>query len=107
MLLDGPDPHHPPQGCRFHPRCLVGPRTNASRSVCLILDPQLGAAERPHRAACHFADDLAAAGGLMGTGPTLDAAEIAEEPDGPSNGGHASLAAVAATDEETAMKEQR
>ncbi|MEU6654000.1 ABC transporter ATP-binding protein [Streptomyces sp. NPDC046900] len=105
--LDAPDPHHPPQGCPFHPRCPVGPRVNASRSVCLTLDPQLGAARRPHRAACHFADDPAAAGGLRATGPTLDAAGIAEKRDGPSNGGHASLAAVAATDEETATKEQR
>jgi peptide/nickel transport system ATP-binding protein len=105
--LDAPDPHHPPQGCRFHPRCPVGPRANASRSVCLTLDPQLGAAGRPHRAACHFADDLAAAGGFMARGATLDAPRIAEEPAGPSNGGHASLAAVAATDEETATKEQR
>ncbi|GAA5030645.1 ABC transporter ATP-binding protein [Streptomyces siamensis] len=82
--LDAPDPHHPPHGCRFHPRCPVGPRVNASRSVCLTLDPQLGAAARPHRAACHFA----------------------EEHDSPSNGGHASPA-VATTDAKTATKEQR
>ncbi|MGD1216891.1 ABC transporter ATP-binding protein [Streptomyces krungchingensis] len=83
--LDAPDPHHPPQGCRFHPRCAVGPRVDASRSVCLTLDPQLGAAGRPHRAACHFA----------------------EEPDRPSNGGRALPAAVATTEELTATKEQR
>ncbi|MEU1202610.1 ABC transporter ATP-binding protein [Streptomyces sp. NPDC005813] len=83
--LDAPDPHHPPQGCRYHPRCPVGPRTNTSRSVCLTLDPQLGAAGRPHRAACHFA----------------------EEPDGPSNGEHASPAAVATTDDKSATKERR
>ncbi|MFE0516270.1 ABC transporter ATP-binding protein [Streptomyces sp. NPDC058964] len=104
--LDAPDPHRPPQGCRFHPRCPVGPRANASRSVCLTLDPQLDAAGRPHRAACHFAGDLAAAVGVMATGPTPHAAGIAEEHHGPSNGGHASLAAMAATDEETATKEQ-
>ncbi|MGW9031227.1 ABC transporter ATP-binding protein [Streptomyces sp. NPDC055722] len=105
--LDAPDPHHLPQGCRFHPRCPVGPGVNASRSVCLTLDPQLDAAGRPHRAACHFADNLAAAGGLMAAGPTRAAPGIAEERGGPSNGGHASLAAVAATDEESATKEQR
>ncbi|MER5598829.1 ABC transporter ATP-binding protein [Streptomyces sp. NPDC002265] len=105
--LDAPDPHRPPQGCRFHPRCPVGPRVNASRPVCLTLDPQLDAARRPHRVACHFADDLAAAGNLMAGGPTRDAAKIGEERDGLSRGGHASLAAAAATDEETATKEQR
>ncbi|MGI5519317.1 ABC transporter ATP-binding protein [Streptomyces sp. CA-106131] len=105
--LEAPDPHHLPQGCRFHPRCPVGPRANASRSVCLTLDPQLGTAGRPHRAACHFADDPAAAGGPMASGAALNTPGIAEEPERPSDGGHASLAPVAVTDEQTATKEQR
>jgi oligopeptide/dipeptide ABC transporter ATP-binding protein len=50
---DVPDPRRLPAGCRFHPRCPVGPRTDASRGVCTSVDPQLtggpGAA-----AACHF-----------------------------------------------------
>lgn len=103
--LDAPDPHHPPAGCRFHPRCPLGPRADASRAVCLTLDPQPGAAERPHGAACHFADDPAAADGLVPLGPAPGAPGSAEETDGPSGGGRAALAAVAATDEETAKKE--
>ena len=50
------DPHHPPAGCRFHPRCPVGPVTSADRQVCLTSDPHDGAAARLHRAACHFVD---------------------------------------------------
>ncbi|MEV0094453.1 ABC transporter ATP-binding protein [Streptomyces sp. NPDC050738] len=54
------DPHHPPSGCRYHPRCPVGPLVHADRTVCRTRDPAEGAASRPHLAACHFAatDDL-------------------------------------------------
>jgi len=52
---DPPDPHEPPSGCHFHPRCPVGPAVRADRKICLEVDPRLGAAERPHQAACHFA----------------------------------------------------
>lgn len=103
--LDAPDPHHPPAGCRFHPRCPVGPRADASRSVCLTLDPQSGAAERPHRAACHFADEPAATCGPVANGSAPVGPQRAEQPDGPSGGGRSPLAAVAATDDETATKE--
>jgi peptide/nickel transport system ATP-binding protein len=51
------DPHHPPAGCRFHPRCPVGPRHRDGRDVCLQSDPAAGAQSRPHRAACFFAGD--------------------------------------------------
>jgi peptide/nickel transport system ATP-binding protein len=60
---DGPadaepaDPHHPPPGCRFHTRCPVGPLVRPDRTVCLDRDPWATAADRPHRAACHFVED--------------------------------------------------
>ena len=52
---DPPDPHDPPSGCHFHPRCPVGPTADPTRRVCVEVDPRDGADERIHRAACHFA----------------------------------------------------
>ena len=52
--VEPPDPHAPPPGCRFHPRCPIGPWCRADREVCLVDDPQWHATERPHQAACHF-----------------------------------------------------
>ena len=49
------DPHHPPAGCRFHPRCPVGPAIHTDREICRESDPASAAADRPHRAACFFA----------------------------------------------------
>ena len=49
------DPHHLPLGCSFHPRCPVGPLV-LDRPQCATDDPSIGAASRPHRAACHFAE---------------------------------------------------
>ena len=49
-----PDPHAPPAGCRYHPRCAIGPLVHSERDVCTTTDPADGAAERPHNAACHF-----------------------------------------------------
>jgi peptide/nickel transport system ATP-binding protein len=49
-----PDPHHPPAGCRFHPRCPVGPLVLPDRDRCLDTEP--AAAGHRHRAACHFAE---------------------------------------------------
>ncbi|TDE00045.1 ABC transporter ATP-binding protein [Jiangella asiatica] len=62
-LLDDepPSPHDPPPGCRFHRRCPIGPLTVPERTVCVEKDPQPAAADRPHRAACHFASDAAPA----------------------------------------------
>jgi peptide/nickel transport system ATP-binding protein len=40
-------------GCRFRDRCPVGPLVNPERTVCVEVDPRLGA-EDEHRAACHF-----------------------------------------------------
>jgi hypothetical protein len=51
-----PDPHHPPAGCRFHPRCPVGPSVDPGRTQCLTLDPSRDAPARRHAAACHFAE---------------------------------------------------
>jgi peptide/nickel transport system ATP-binding protein len=49
------DPHSPPRGCHFHPRCPVGPLVEPGRTVCVDEDPWHGAGAREHRAACHFA----------------------------------------------------
>lgn len=49
------DPHHPPAGCRYHPRCPIGPLVHPDRTVCVTADPAGDAAGRPHSAACHFA----------------------------------------------------
>ena len=54
---DPPDPFTLPGGCRFHPRCPVGPRIRDDRAICLESDPVEGAAARPHRTACHFPRD--------------------------------------------------
>jgi peptide/nickel transport system ATP-binding protein len=48
------DPRDPPTGCRFHPRCPVGPSRVDGRSICVSLDPGDGAATRVNRSACHF-----------------------------------------------------
>ena len=50
-----PDPHAPPSGCHFHPRCPIGPNAFPERQVCVERDPREGSEERRHRAACHFA----------------------------------------------------
>jgi peptide/nickel transport system ATP-binding protein len=54
-LGEPPDPHDPPAGCPFHPRCPVGPQAHPGREVCVERDPREGAEHRPHRAFCHFA----------------------------------------------------
>jgi len=50
------DPHHPPDGCRFHPRCPIGPVRHAGRDMCRQADPMTAAADRPHKVACFFAE---------------------------------------------------
>jgi peptide/nickel transport system ATP-binding protein len=52
---DPADPASPPAGCRFHPRCPVGPLTDSDRTICLTSDPTSDAARRRHQAACFFA----------------------------------------------------
>jgi peptide/nickel transport system ATP-binding protein len=50
-----PDPHSPPSGCRFHPRCPVGPEASPERTICIEQSPQEIKDRQPHHAACHFA----------------------------------------------------
>jgi oligopeptide transport system ATP-binding protein len=55
IILQGdvPSPANPPQGCRFHPRCLY------ATEVCRDVDPvfrDLGGDSRPHWVACHHAE---------------------------------------------------
>jgi peptide/nickel transport system ATP-binding protein len=49
------DPHHPPAGCRFHPRCPIGPLVRTDREHCLTTDPTTEARHRLHSTACHHA----------------------------------------------------
>jgi peptide/nickel transport system ATP-binding protein len=55
-LPDVQDPHDPPSGCRFRSRCPVGPNVAPEREACIVVDPTRGAADRPHRTACHFVE---------------------------------------------------
>jgi peptide/nickel transport system ATP-binding protein len=56
LAADPPDPRMPPTGCRFHPRCPIGPFVDDDRGICRVSDPQISAGTRAHRAACHFAE---------------------------------------------------
>ncbi|MQA32613.1 ABC transporter ATP-binding protein [Modestobacter roseus] len=49
---DPPDPHAPPSGCRYHPRCPIGPLVHPDREVCRTTEP---GSDHRHAAACHFA----------------------------------------------------
>jgi oligopeptide/dipeptide ABC transporter ATP-binding protein len=60
------DPHNPPPGCRFHPRCEIGPHVHTDREVCVLSDPQLAKRERVHDAACHFAAGRGEPGSVAG-----------------------------------------
>jgi peptide/nickel transport system ATP-binding protein len=51
--IEPPDPRHPPTGCRFNPRCPLGPRVHEDRAVCLEVDPALVLLDTGHAAACH------------------------------------------------------
>jgi peptide/nickel transport system ATP-binding protein len=46
------DPHHPPPGCRYHPRCPIGPAIRTDREICRTEAPST---DHRHLAACHFA----------------------------------------------------
>jgi peptide/nickel transport system ATP-binding protein len=59
LEADPPDPAAPPSGCRFHPRCPVGPHARSDRAICATGDPRAQAAERRHGAACFFASPAA------------------------------------------------
>jgi len=58
-LGEPPDPHQPPAGCHFHPRCPIGPTAFPERHVCIEQDPRDGADERVHHTFCHFAEAAA------------------------------------------------
>jgi peptide/nickel transport system ATP-binding protein len=45
------DPHHPPSGCAFHPRCPIGPVIQPDRDICRTTEPDTN---HRHFAACHF-----------------------------------------------------
>jgi peptide/nickel transport system ATP-binding protein len=51
------DPHHPPSGCRFHPRCPIGPLIRDDREICRT-DVPVAEGHR-HGATCHFAGESA------------------------------------------------
>ncbi|MFF6983696.1 ABC transporter ATP-binding protein [Streptomyces sp. NPDC008343] len=48
------DPHHPPTGCRFHPRCPRGPFVHTEHDLCRKKRPPLGDAESLTDVACFF-----------------------------------------------------
>lgn len=57
---DLPDPKFPPQGCRFHTRCPIGPLAHPERTVCRDSDPHAAMRGGAHLAACHFPLDATA-----------------------------------------------
>jgi peptide/nickel transport system ATP-binding protein len=46
------DPHRPPAGCHYHPRCPIGPLVRPANDICRTETP---ATDHRHHAACHFA----------------------------------------------------
>lgn len=54
---DLPDPAHPPQGCRFHPRCPF------AQERCRTERPVLREVRPGHYASCHFSETLELKGG--------------------------------------------
>ena len=55
---DPPRPSDPPGGCRFHPRCPMGPARHDNREVCRTTVPELGPRIDGSVAACHFSEDV-------------------------------------------------
>ena len=52
------DPHHPPSGCRYHPRCPVGPLIHPDRTNCVSSQPT---ADHPNHATCHYTPEMSPA----------------------------------------------
>jgi peptide/nickel transport system ATP-binding protein len=73
-LGDPPDPHNPPAGCHFHPRCPVGPTVLPERRICIEQDPREGSGARRHHAFCHFASSSAARSAVPTREEQLDVA---------------------------------
>jgi oligopeptide/dipeptide ABC transporter ATP-binding protein len=63
---DLPDPLHPPAGCRFHPRCPIGPTTHPERTICIGESPQTVKRTKLQLAACHFAVEATAKPSIAG-----------------------------------------
>src|SRR5262249_10763064 len=53
-------PIHPPSGCRFHPRCPIGPTVVKDRRICTEIAPTLTEVQPGRFSACHFAETLLA-----------------------------------------------
>lgn len=70
---DAPDPRNPPTGCRFHPRCPVGVRVDATRTLCVERDPQEIVPAGPHPAACHYVHEPPHIAGPLLIGPATGA----------------------------------
>ena len=60
------DPHDPPAGCHYHPRCPIGPMVRPDRQLCRTTAPT---ADHLHAATCHFAPVAVPAEGAALTHP--------------------------------------
>lgn len=60
---DIPNPSAPPSGCRFNPRCPIGPTVLSGRDVCLTEPPELLQLPNGRLCACHFAEEIEGATG--------------------------------------------
>ncbi|CAD5140305.1 oligopeptide transporter subunit; ATP-binding component of ABC superfamily [Microbacterium sp. Nx66] len=56
VAVEPADPHAPPSGCRFHPRCPIGPVARPDRQICVLSEPMRPTG--PVGAACHFAGSV-------------------------------------------------
>jgi oligopeptide/dipeptide ABC transporter ATP-binding protein len=59
---DIPNPSNPPTGCRFHPRCPIGPTALPNRDICVTQAPELQQLSSGRFCACHFAGEIEEAG---------------------------------------------
>ncbi|MGP3967647.1 dipeptide ABC transporter ATP-binding protein [Streptomyces sp. 6N223] len=68
-----PSPLDPPGGCRFHPRCPIGPafrdRKAEGRERCVTEPPPLREVGPGRHSACHFAEELLAGERAEGATP--------------------------------------
>lgn len=60
LLLPGDPPvsSNPPSGCRFHPRCPMGPARRDDRDTCRDVLPPLAPAANGGLSACHFSSEI-------------------------------------------------
>ncbi|HYJ69477.1 MAG TPA: ABC transporter ATP-binding protein [Nocardioidaceae bacterium] len=63
---------HSLTGCRFHPRCPVGPFADPSRTRCASEDPQMEAPSHRHLAACHYARPAGSGTDTNSSSPPVD-----------------------------------